>query len=459
MSVRFLGFDIEITMGFWLTAVLIGFTSAATNPVYIVMWALILLVSVLVHELGHALAFRAFGVSSSIRLHFLGGATFPNVVLPLTRMKNVFVSVAGPLAGFTLAGIVWLVRSNVEIAHPGLAQTVYILFWANIAWSIFNLMPVLPLDGGHVVEHALGPKRYRITLGISALFGIGLTILFVMWRQPIGMFIFGSAAVQAIIALRETGAAVRASRQDGEVARARTEPLSPATVKALTDAKHALEDGDAPKAIELARGVLEGREISGGRPQARAIPEALTIIGWAHLSLGETAAASDAVSRLTRIAHADPALVANVALAKGDGDGARRLLEAARAAGDDRKEVFGPLIQVLLRNGDPARAAALALDCADGISTEDLRVVAKLVADANIHHWAGRLFEAVFKRDRDPNDAFEAARAFARAADPSKAIDLMRRAVQAGFSDTRRVYADEALVGIDELEHILPRPS
>ncbi|MBK6516496.1 MAG: site-2 protease family protein [Polyangiaceae bacterium] len=459
MNVRLLGFDIEITMGFWLTAVLIGFTQAMQNPMYIVMWGLILLVSVLVHELGHAIAFRTFGVSSSIRLHFLGGATFPNVVLPLTRPKNVIVSLAGPFAGFLLAGVVWGVRELVPIQHPGLAQTLRIMLWANIGWSIINLMPVLPLDGGHVVEHALGPRRYRITLGVSAVVGTVIAILCLMSRNFIGLYIFGSAAVQSFIALRETGAAVRASKEASEPARAAGEPLAPETARALSAARDALDNGQPERAIEMAKGVLEGRERNGARPQARALPEALSILGWAHLALGQTAEAVEVTSRLTRMAHADPALVANVAAARGDDEGARRLLEAARAAGDERKEVFGPLIQILLREGEPARAAALALDCAESISAEDLRTLASMVTAEGAHHWAGRLYEAIFKRERTADDAFEAARAFARATDPAKAIELMRRAVQAGFTDAKRVWADEALVGIDELEHVLPRSS
>ncbi|NUR77839.1 MAG: hypothetical protein HOQ28_16325 [Thermoleophilia bacterium] len=448
MHVRFLGFDIEITMGFWLTAVMFSLMGGSQSPISIVLWALILLVSILIHELGHALAFRAFGIRSAIRLHFLGGATFPSVVLPMTRVKNVIVSLAGPIAGFTLAGVAYAIAKFVPVQNPGMVQLVSNLYWVNLFWSVMNLAPVLPLDGGHVVEHALGPKRYRITLIISALVGTAIAIWSAVIGQFFGVYIFGSAAVQAFIALRETSAAVRASRETAEAARGTTEPLQPATARALADARRALEDDDPTKAIEIARGVLEGREIGGARPQARAIPEVLTILGWAHLARGETVQATEAVSRLTRIAHGDPALVAAVALARGDEDAARRLLEAARAAGDDRKEVFGPLIQILLRKGEGARAAALALDTADGISTEDMRILASMIAASNEHHWTGRIYETVFKRDRN-----------ADAADPSKAVDMMRRAVQAGVTDSPRVWADEALVGIDELEHVLPRPT
>lgn len=458
MSVRLFGFDIEITIGFWLTALLLGGYSALEHPILIVVWALVLLVSVLAHELGHALAFRAFGVRSSIRLHFLGGVTMPNVLLPLSRPKQVIVSLAGPFAGLVLGGLSLLAYFFIPIRHFGFQQTIQILYIANIWWSILNLMPVLPLDGGHVVEATLGPKRIRITLMISVAVGLALTVLALYFKQMIGVFIFGSAVLQAFVQLRETSGAIRASKEVAETVRASAEPLDPATTRLLREAKLALDE-DPSKAVELARGVLEGRELSSGRPQARAVSEALTILGWAHLARGDNAEAADVVARLSRIARADNALVAAVAISKGDDMAARRLLEAARSQGDTRKEVFGPLIQVLLRQGEVARAAALALDCADSINAEDLRIVAGLVTDGGVHHWAGRIREVIFRRERTADDAFEAARAFARASEPGKALEYLRHAVSAGFTDTKRVYADEALVGLDELEHILPRPS
>lgn len=458
MHVRLFGFDIEITMGFWLTAVMLAFMESKLEPISIVLWALVLLISVLVHELGHGVAYRVFGVRSNIRLHFLGGATYPTIVLPLARWKQVIVSLAGPFAGLALAIAAYVLLQTVHIAHPGFHKVAMMLFYANLGWTILNLLPVLPLDGGHVVEHTLGPKRYRITLWISAVTAVLLVGYSISSGQMFGVYIFGAAAVQAFIQLRDTATAVRASKEGGEVARSTTtEALDPATTRALKDAKAALEEDDTAKAIDLARGVLHGRELGGARPQARAIPEALTILGWAHLARGEIVDAADAVGRLTRMTRGDNALVAAVHMAKGDDVSARNLLEAARAEGDTRKEVFGPLIQILLKQGEPVRAAALANDCEESISSDDLRALATMVAEKGVHHWAGKLREVVFKRERDAEDAFEAARHYARASDTAKAIDLMRIAVHAGFTDSRRVYADEALVGIDELEHILPR--
>lgn len=453
MTVRMFGYDVEITAGFFLTVVLFAVMgNGQPDLASILLLLVVLFVSVLFHEFGHALAFRAFGVQSSIRLHFMGGATIPNVVLPLSRPKLVFVSFAGPLAGFVLAAVCFgLTQLNI-VTHPGFSLLVRYLLAANIVWSGFNLIPVLPLDGGHILEHTLGPKRFRITLGISALVGTALAIYFATSGMFFATYIFGTSAFQAFTHLRNVTTAVRAAPSAAAQTAARD--LDEGSVKVLREASAALLEEDFDKAISLAGQVLE-RAKSGSRAAA----EASNVQAWALLGKGDLDAAAEIVARLSRANAADPALMGAVALARGDFQTAKNVLEAARFSGDRRKEVFGPLIQALLGLGDAARAAALALDCFDGLNTEDARTIAELSAKAGQHHWSAKLYEAAFKRDRDPEDAFNAARMFARAADQRRAVDLIKIAVGAGFADVKRVYADEALVGIDELEHVLPRES
>ena len=69
---------------------------------------LVIFASILIHELGHALTFRKFGVHSSIELYSLGGLCRPLNHAPLTHLQHMLVSLAGPLAGFSLALIVYL---------------------------------------------------------------------------------------------------------------------------------------------------------------------------------------------------------------------------------------------------------------------------------------------------------------------------------------------------------------
>ena len=69
------GFPIRVSPLFWLIAILLG--SSSGDPLQILIWVLVVFVSIVVHELGHALAFRRYGLASQIILHFSGGLTVP----------------------------------------------------------------------------------------------------------------------------------------------------------------------------------------------------------------------------------------------------------------------------------------------------------------------------------------------------------------------------------------------
>jgi Zn-dependent protease len=117
-------------------------------------YALLLLISVLVHELAHALTAKIYGwPSEKIVLNLWGGHTqFESFTA--TPGRSVLVALAGPAANFVLAGAAWLVISTANLA--GVADILTnIFFWANLVIGIFNVLPGLPLDGGRLVESAV----------------------------------------------------------------------------------------------------------------------------------------------------------------------------------------------------------------------------------------------------------------------------------------------------------------
>ena len=129
--------------------------------------------------------------------------------------------------------------------------------------------------------------------------------------------------------------------------------------------------------------------------------------------------------------------------------------------GDDRKEIVGPLIQVLLEQGEVSRAAAVAFDIVDALSEEDARRMAKIAFEGRAFDWSARLYEALFERGRQPEDAYEAARAHAQDGALERALEMLRKAVEAGFSDRGRAWSDAALEALRAdrgLETIVPRP-
>jgi stage IV sporulation protein FB len=175
------GIPVRVHPLFWLIAVLFGFSA---DLIQLLIWVLVVFVSILMHELGHALAMRYYGQPSRIILHFAGGLTVPEPVAWGSRWANValkpnqeiFISLAGPGAGFLLAALVavavtisggsiltnWLfgiiplpMAAMLPIGGRVVSLFVTMLLWVNIFWGLINLLPVYPLDGGNVSRYLL----------------------------------------------------------------------------------------------------------------------------------------------------------------------------------------------------------------------------------------------------------------------------------------------------------------
>jgi len=116
--------------------------------------ALLLAVSVLIHELAHALSARAFGwPSEKIVLNLWGGHTqFENFTASPGR--SVTVALAGPASNFVIAGVMWAILSTDTLTGVP-AMLADILRLANLVIGIFNVLPGMPLDGGRLVESAV----------------------------------------------------------------------------------------------------------------------------------------------------------------------------------------------------------------------------------------------------------------------------------------------------------------
>jgi stage IV sporulation protein FB len=228
------GFPVRVHPLFWLIAVLLGYSSG--NLLQILIWVLVVFISILIHELGHALAFRRYGLSSQIVLHFAGGLTIPESTLWGSRLanvalgpnQNIFISLAGPGAGFLLAGLVIVVvvllggsiittRLLGLIPFPGLAMLpfggdllsmfVTALLWVNIFWGFINLMPVFPLDGGSVARNILlqadPVDGVRKSLWVSVVAGALIALLAFLFLHSLYMAIlFGFLAFQSYQSLQ-----------------------------------------------------------------------------------------------------------------------------------------------------------------------------------------------------------------------------------------------------------------
>jgi Zn-dependent protease len=117
-------------------------------------YAVLLLLSVLVHELAHALSARAFHwPTAKIVLTLWGGHTqFGN--FSGTPGRSLAVALAGPAANFLLAGAGYLTWPLFTRGTVG-AELAGIFVYANLLVAVFNVLPGLPLDGGRIVESAV----------------------------------------------------------------------------------------------------------------------------------------------------------------------------------------------------------------------------------------------------------------------------------------------------------------
>lgn len=118
------------------------------------LWIPTLFFSILIHELGHAGMIGALGFGRSVVV--LGG--FGGVTMNARQARpwqDILISLAGPVAGYLLALVIgWsFARSTFLQSDPFFREWFGQLHWANIAWAIFNLIPIYPLDGGQVFRN------------------------------------------------------------------------------------------------------------------------------------------------------------------------------------------------------------------------------------------------------------------------------------------------------------------
>jgi Zn-dependent protease len=177
--VRVAGVEVRVKPSFFFVAVLFG--ASRQTAVGIATWVLATFVSVLFHEAGHAVAGRAFGLTPSIELYERGGLTrFARGDAPLRGWKDIVITLAGPGAGFVLGGAVLAVATWVK---PEWQRETFVrdMLYCNLGWSVVNLLPILPLDGGQVARTLLGDERRARVLSVLTAGAAGAFALYAGW--------------------------------------------------------------------------------------------------------------------------------------------------------------------------------------------------------------------------------------------------------------------------------------
>jgi Zn-dependent protease len=149
---------------------------------YALLWAPVLFVSILIHELAHAATIGAFGYGASeIVLGGIGGATMNR--RRAKAWQDVVISLAGPASSFILAWLIQIAYRAIPFAHTDPMMIVFLplLMKANILWGIFNLFPIAPLDGGHAVRNFFRMflkerTAFAVSVWIAIVVGAGIAI-------------------------------------------------------------------------------------------------------------------------------------------------------------------------------------------------------------------------------------------------------------------------------------------
>jgi Zn-dependent protease len=221
VNFQLFGFPVRIHPLFWLMAFLISYGSGGPRePFEIATCIVVIFVSILIHELGHAVMFRRYGEAAHIVLYMMGGLAVPGDDAPHsswssygtsnysrrsnTPSERIQISFAGPAAGFIFAALViagvfaaggavrpqfgpyympdWTVEmGGVLEGNQNMYVLIRYLLWINIWWGVMNLLPVFPLDGGQIAMQVLmvndpwgGTER---ALWLSIIVGVAVAVI------------------------------------------------------------------------------------------------------------------------------------------------------------------------------------------------------------------------------------------------------------------------------------------
>jgi stage IV sporulation protein FB len=217
------GIPVRINPLFWITAILLGVNISDRDLGLLLIWVVAFFISILWHELGHALVILSFGFRPWITLYGMGGlASYdPSKHRRFGGVKSgeqILISFAGPAAELLLAallvGILYAARlgdhlsfnppfyiPHVELDNVRLQMFLNFLFFVCVFWALVNLLPIYPLDGGHIARELFlrfnlrDGIRQSLVLSMIAAVSFGVYAA-VVWRDFFILMFFGFLAYE-----------------------------------------------------------------------------------------------------------------------------------------------------------------------------------------------------------------------------------------------------------------------
>ncbi|TND09624.1 MAG: Peptidase M50 [Bacteroidetes bacterium] len=214
---RVFGIEISLHWTFFLLPAWLIFSNvsskSATEILSLLALVFLLFTCVILHELGHALTARRFGIKTkSIRLYPIGGVASLEKI-PEKPVQELLVSLAGPAVNLVIAGILFPVFyfsggsvEDISVALAGPVNLLPALLIMNLSLAIFNLVPAFPMDGGRVFRALLSmmmsrDKATRVAMRVGQV--IAVLFIFIgfsynMMLVVIGAFIFIAGQSEAV---------------------------------------------------------------------------------------------------------------------------------------------------------------------------------------------------------------------------------------------------------------------
>jgi hypothetical protein len=432
---------VVVEPSFWLFTALIGMMGTR-DPRMLVCWVAVCLVSILIHELGHALMGMALGCGGTrIRLYSFGGECYPDRAL--SRWRHVAFAAAGPLAGFLFGGLMllayWQWSPNTDMARALIGYTL----WVNFGWGIINLMPVPPLDGGHISLGVFGPTRRRMALWLGIITSVGLVALGLNFGSFYLAFMFGFMGYGCYQALSVT--------ED-------LKPLKPVPVAevepdALARGWKALRSGDESEAARLGHLALAAAKPGEESNAAR------DLLAWVALAEGN---GRSALYQLEKVEPPQAARSFSLAMAYEAARLPERALPHALAAleKEPTEAVAALAVRLLVGAKRLDEAERVAREFAwKSPATRDARQ-ADVAAARGDFGGAAALYARAFETSGRAEDAYQSARTHALFSQKDQAAEWLQRALKAGYDDFETLGQEPALAEVRALPEIagqLPR--
>lgn len=353
MDTELFGVPLRIELGFVASVVLVVWSLGDVGRIG--TFTVLAFFSVLVHEVGHVLAFRRAGVDSRVILPSCGGGlTIPFDEVP-SRWARVGVYLAGAVTTIVVLGLPGALALHLwPSAPPEWEILLTYLVWLNVWYALFNLLPILPLDGGRVAfelaQVTLGERRAPVVTHVlsvvtAAVAAVGIVV-------AIGDHLLGVILAVQVAWLGVTNVTALVSLGDH-------------TMPKVIEAGHkALCDGDVDQAAALAIEAVETRNASD---VLRACGVQLLV--WVELTRGDVAMASRLLARAPAKVQASAHLQCALG-AVGPGD---QVALAVRGFNDLASLVPPPVYAGVLAEHGVLSDVADALLAADGPEAIDAR--------------------------------------------------------------------------------------